>query len=485
MKFSRNIGHTFTKTTIRVTALTGAAATEIGGQTACSEYGLAKKGDHVDETDIQEHQDTRLNIVDEVSFGGYNDLLVPLNDKLGKYTNRPDLRYGNCPIVFLGDFCQLPTYGEVIYEKENSVLWEQAINCMVELKGTHRFNQCPHMRRIIPGFREYGLTDEDRATLNTRVIDGVHVKLPDISTTKFASWTNATRSGFNAAVFRTYLEKHHGHCTKENIPKTAIVIKANAMWAKSKTPLSFNQRKILFENCPDGKCKASDNKYFDPLLCLFFNAQMTKNDNIDVGSGIANGTMAFFKKIYLLPQYQLIPIQLHGFWVYSIDIGQVESLELEWYDSKFKGRFRIRPCNRTCQVDFPVRVLDVVQSIKVSIKLEVFPVLLNHATTGHKLQGKSMDELVVVEWSKQNSAKWAYVVISRVRTLDGLYFLEPIPDDIDFTPDAKYIEMMQRLRTTILATPDQVSDLMEQFPNSEYYQLVLAAEAEANTIGNI
>ena len=91
-----------------------------------------------------------------------------------------------------------------------------------------------------------------------------------------------------------------------------------------------------------------------------------------------------------------------------------------------------------------------------------------------------MDELVIVEWaSKKDRAKWAYVVISRVRTLDGLYFLEEIPDDIDFTPDEKYLQMMQRLRATILATPEQVSDLMQDFPNSKYYQISLEAEVEA------
>ena len=43
-KFSKNIGHEFTKNTIRVTAVTGAAATKIGGQTTCKELHLAKKG---------------------------------------------------------------------------------------------------------------------------------------------------------------------------------------------------------------------------------------------------------------------------------------------------------------------------------------------------------------------------------------------------------------------------------------------------------
>jgi hypothetical protein len=166
--------------------------------------------------------------------------------------------------------------------------------------------------------------------------------------------------------------------------------------------------------------------------------------------------------------------------VYSVDIGNVEWLELEWYDSKFEGRFRLRPTNPTCTVDYPVVEMGVKKYIKVGIKMTVFPANLNHATTGHKLQGKSMDELVIVEWSKRDSAKWAYVAISRVRTLDGLYLLEPIPEDIDFTPDPEYLAMMGRMHAAILAIlaiPDQVQELMQQFPQSPYYALVLEAES--------
>ena len=123
---------------------------------------------------------------------------------------------------------------------------------------------------------------------------------------------------------------------------------------------------------------------------------------------------------------------MHGYWVYAVDIDQVESIELEWYDCKFKGRFNLTPENATCKVNFPVMLLGKKTYFKPSIKLRCLPVNLNHATTGHKLQGKSVDEIVIVEWSPENAKKWAYVVISRVRTLDGLFLLEPIPPNIDF-----------------------------------------------------
>ena len=465
-KFSKNIGHEFTKNTIRVTAVTGAAATEIGGQTTCKELHLAKKGTHATDEEMQAFLDTRLCIIDEVSMGGIKDLLEPLNDKLGKFTSCQEMRYGKCALVFLGDFCQLPSFGDVIYEEENGILWEQAINCMVELEGTHRFKDCPHMERIVPGFRRHGLTPEDREILNSRVVNGTTVKMPDVLKTKFSSWTNVKRSSFNATVFKKYLERNHAGCTEHNIPRTAVVIKSNASWGKGGKNLTFNQRKILFEECPEGRCKSMGNKHCDPLLCLFSDCHLMGNENTDVANGVANGTTALFKKLHLKPGAKLTPIRMHGHWVYSVDIDEVESLELEWHQSKFMGRFRVKPCNVTCRVDFPVLMMGKKETLKVPIKLQCFPVVLNHATTGHKLQGKSMDQLVIVEWSKKDRAKWAYVVISRVRTLEGLFLLEPIPDDIDFAPDQKYLDMMDRMRSRVLASPEQIENLMEEYLHS-------------------
>ena len=54
---------------------------------------------------------------------------------------------------------------------------------------------------------------------------------------------------------------------------------------------------------------------------------------------------------------------------------------------------------------------------------------------------------------------WAYVVLSRVRSLDGLFLMEPILDKIDFKPSDDYISMMDDLRQTMLKTLKDVADL--------------------------
>ncbi len=61
------------------------------------------------------------------------------------------------------------------------------------------------------------------------------------------------------------------------------------------------------------------------------------------------------------------------------------------------------------------------------------PANINDATTGHKLQGMSKDVIVVSSWPTGGLAtmfkNWEYVVLSRVRTLSGLYLVEPINMD--------------------------------------------------------
>ena len=55
------------------------------------------------------------------------------------------------------------------------------------------------------------------------------------------------------------------------------------------------------------------------------------------------------------------------------------------------------------------------------------PVNYNNATTGHKLQGTGVDNLFVSEWFHQ--ASWIYVILSRVKTRQGLFLRKELRPD--------------------------------------------------------
>jgi hypothetical protein len=77
--------------------------------------------------------------------------------------------------------------------------------------------------------------------------------------------------------------------------------------------------------------------------------------------------------------------------------------------------------------------------------MKQIPANSNDAATGHKLQGMSKDLLIVSSWPTGGLAAMfknrEYVVLSRVRTLSGLYLVKPIdmgksfnrPKNSDFT----------------------------------------------------
>lgn len=109
-----------------------------------------------------------------------------------------------------------------------------------------------------------------------------------------------------------------------------------------------------------------------------------------------------------------------------------------------RHRFELKPSTRTC--NFKVTPHDAAtESLKMSAKFTQIPVNSSDAITGHKLQGLTKDSLVVYEWDSDTC--WIYVVLSRVRTLKGLYLIRPIRRS-DIKPASReYLDFMSRMET--------------------------------------
>jgi hypothetical protein len=91
----------------------------------------------------------------------------------------------------------------------------------------------------------------------------------------------------------------------------------------------------------------------------------------------------------------------------------VDQLEFEWQDyDRFKGAFRVDP-QGVYKVKFPVTEAGKNPRANYNGSYSI-SYSWNFATTGQE----SVNELVVAEWSKVKN--WAYVVLSRVRSLAGL-----------------------------------------------------------------
>jgi hypothetical protein len=460
-QFSRNINHVFDETcTIVMTSLTGSSAVSIGGDTTARTFGLRLSSDEASVEEKLRFVDTRLCIIDEVGFMHYQYDLVKLSSRLQSLTENPSSQgrpFGSANLVFLGDFHQLePIDGKngSIYNYEHSMFFENALNCMVELTGTHRFQNCPVFSKLMPELRKGNLSPEMRKKLNSRVVDGEKVKIPSEGPVKYASHFNGTRANYNRSVFKDYLKKNHCGATRQSIPKTAIVIKSKVSWACNRKTLTPAQRKIFFQECDESTIKDGNRKTADPFLCLYSGCDVMVNDNMEVRNGIANGTTAVFRKAILKENTEPTPIKVHDHWVYSVDIEDVEELILEWKDCEpfYTGTFRVQPREKRFNTKYPITMMGKKSKVKMGVYVTHFPFILNAATTGHKLQGKSVDILVITEW--HSGLNWAYVVLSRVRSIEGLYLMKKIPTNIDFKPNENCVRMEERLRNTILVTAE-------------------------------
>ena len=92
----------------------------------------------------------------------------------------------------------------------------------------------------------------------------------------------------------------------------------------------------------------------------------------------------------------------HGLWIYAVDTDNVDHIICSFkksYHPKFQGTFKMRPRGRRFIVEYPVeQAIGSKKRVKVNLEISHFPILINFATTGHKMQGKTMANLVIAQW---------------------------------------------------------------------------------------
>ena len=125
----------------------------------------------------------------------------------------------------------------------------------------------------------------------------------------------------------------------------------------------------------------------------------------------------------------------------------IDTLKTRLHLKLQKHRFKLTPESFSTKVK-----LKIISSSNVTTEFKCnmtqIPVNVNDATTGHKLQGMSKDVVIVTSWPKggmrQPFKNWECVVLSRVRTLGGLFLFEPIDMDYDFRPSQEFRDYIAR-----------------------------------------
>lgn len=320
-------------------------------------------------------------------------------------------------------------------------------------------------------------TLDDIRYINTRLVGQNGITLPpdcSESDTTYATPFNKQRNGISSGIFRKHLQTggFPSVDTDELPPDHTVIIEADIQSSSGggvngMTRVSASIKDAIINSCGDADVKSGRSKKIDPCLKLYVGAHVMCNNNDMLKTHrIGNGTIARVKQVKLKPTANPVWKNWEGKKVKCVSARDVEYVEIERFpeSSKMKSLrvsidelrskeilddeqnarleklerglavekasqcVRLAPTKTNTTVEVNLTGIPKQRKSRIkNVKITQIPINMNDATTGHKLQGMSKDKLIVTSWSFMSN--WVYVVLSRVRTLNGLYLLKPLPED--------------------------------------------------------
>ena len=336
-----------------------------------------------------------------------------------------------------------------MYEKSTAQI--QALNKAIFLNINHRAKDDQGYAQIQRRMRNGTIDPQDIMSINKRHIHKHNVSLPESSKLRYACPTNLERNAFSTAVFMEHLKKTHSLASNTNAtpcPDHTCIIKGTIRpKGRNNHMVSQTLRNMIYDHCGDADVKQSTKK-IDPALKFYHNMPLMMNSNERIEEDLANGTPCRGLYVKLRPGATFKPENWEGFMVNTVYAHEVLYILCKYEkdkDDKGPDKYFIIE-TKSCAVNVHLRTFGI--KLK-DLNIEQFPVNDNTATTGHKLQGVTLDELVVTRWD-YGVPNWVYVVISRLTTSDGLIILELLDDDIErFQCDIKLLQFERNLMQSL------------------------------------
>ena len=171
---------------------------------------------------------------------------------------------------------------------------------------------------------------------------------------------------------------------------------------------SVNHHTTIYNNCGDADIQSANkrtNKHVDPALKLYTGIPIMLNSNDHIEQGRGNGTLARFRKVVLKNDSTLTSKIWDGYHVNTVSVDDVKFIVCEhWEDSggsnnnqKPPRTFKLYP--EITKVNIKMQLFGSRKKITFANQyIRQFGALVNIATTGHKLQGRSVDYIIIVSW---------------------------------------------------------------------------------------
>ena len=191
--------------------------------------------------------------------------------------------------------------------------------------------------------------------------------------------------------------------------------------------------------------------------------------NIDVKNGQANGTQAFIDHVKLNENATLTKTYIgNNLYIPSVSSLHIDYITLIHENKKVQpNKFNIYPKEHSfeCKLLLPPDMQQTGKDTELfHMKATQFQIIINNATTGHKLQGSGVENLFVHNWYYVTN--WVYVILSRVKKKSGLFLRKKLDKDISkYLVPTNLKRMLAKLRhkTPVYCTEDEDDDLFGLF----------------------
>ncbi|XP_062580569.1 uncharacterized protein LOC134242498 [Saccostrea cucullata] len=377
------------KVTVLLSAFTGTAAFNIGGNTLHHLFSLTKymplPYEPLREQSLSEMRvkigDIQILIIDEVSMV-YKKLLYYVHERLVQIKKCKDPFGGVC-VIAVGDFYQLPP----VKQRKNERLYKENLTYpvdywfdffkVIELNEIMRQKEDKSFAELLNSLRvrqtNEPLTEEQNLMLERCIREG-----PEDVLHVFC--TNEEVNTFNLTMLR-------------NTCEDLLEIDAED-YKKDKTSGKLIQRsKPFIKSNSDGLPNSL-------LLSIDARVMLTRNCNVE--DGLVNGVMGYVSQ-FLYKENSATCLKAVGV----------------LFDNKEVGR-KLGQKTKDGNMVLIERIQEEMKEKTVSVVRHQFPLRLSWACTAHKVQGMTTDR-IVVNLDRTFAPGQAYVALSRVTSEGGLF----------------------------------------------------------------
>ena len=368
------------KKKLTITSTTGLAAVNVKGQTLHSWAGVGLCKNPVYKTvekirtrmtQMRQILNCKILAVDEISMLNI-EAFEYINEVL-KEIKESSEPFGGIQVIFIGDFFQLPPV-----EKENTVqkrfcfdspVWEDLNLKNVVLKKNYRQSEEDFINALAD-MRTNSLTPQDIELFNSRSAEGDTYQTDMLHIFS----TNEEANQYNLAKFNMIEEPARVFMAQDGVYRGNKLVYDN-----------FNQSESYILEIFSKNCRAEKD------IVLKLGARVMLLINMDFNKGLINGSC-----------------------------GSIQ---------KFNENGIVIKFDNGIEATIPKHKFEYYYNDRVVAERMQYPLKLAYGITIHKSQGMTLDKLVV-DCSRIFERGQAYVAMSRVKTLDGLFIKSFTPQKV-------------------------------------------------------